>query len=294
MRRHNANFCSEHFLKLCLDQTAKTIKEFDMLAPGDRALVAVSGGKDSLAVWDILLDLGYEADGLYVGLGIGDYSDTSGQFARDYAAKRGVKLIEVSLRADYGFDVPTAAAATKRVPCSACGMSKRHIFDKAALDGGYDAIVTGHNLDDEAAVLYGNTLTWQVDYLARQRPVLPASDGFPRKVKPLIRLGEREMAAYCVLKGIDYIVDECPMAIGNKHIRYKEALNELESASPGTKRDFYLGFLRNAVDAFAASDATAKASLGSCERCGGPANSDVCAFCGSPRRPQPMNPSPSP
>ena len=45
--------------------------------PGERVLVAVSGGKDSLALWDLLLDLGYEADGLYLGLGIGGYSDAS-------------------------------------------------------------------------------------------------------------------------------------------------------------------------------------------------------------------------
>ena len=38
---------------------------------------------------------------------------------------------------------------------------------------------------------------------------------FPRKVKPLVRLTERETAAYCVLRGIDYIVEECPMAEGN-------------------------------------------------------------------------------
>ena len=65
--------------------------------------------------------------------------------------------------------------------------------------------------------------------------MLPARDGFPKKVKPLVRLGEREMAAYCVLRGIDYIVEECPMAAGNRHLRYKDALNELEAASPGAK-----------------------------------------------------------
>ena len=64
IRRHNANFCEEHFLKLCHDQVTRAIAAFDMLSPGDRVLVAVSGGKDSLALWDILLDLGYEVDGL--------------------------------------------------------------------------------------------------------------------------------------------------------------------------------------------------------------------------------------
>ena len=77
-----------------------------------------------------------------------------------------------------GFDIPGAARATKRVPCSACGLSKRHLFDKAALDGGYDVVVTGHNLDDEAAVLFGNVLRWETSYLGRQHPVLPAADGF--------------------------------------------------------------------------------------------------------------------
>jgi tRNA-5-methyluridine54 2-sulfurtransferase len=86
VRRHNANFCGEHFLRLCRDQVAKAIKEFDMISPGERVLVAVSGGKDSLAVWDILRELGYDADGLYLGLGIGDYSDESGRQARAFAA----------------------------------------------------------------------------------------------------------------------------------------------------------------------------------------------------------------
>ncbi len=279
VRRHNANFCAEHFLRLCRDQVAKAIRQFDMLAADDRVLVAVSGGKDSLAVWDLLTELGYAADGFYLGLGIDDYSQDSEGYARRYADGRGLRLHTVDLPATHGFDIPDGARAARRAPCSACGLSKRHLFDDAARRGGYDALATGHNLDDEAAVLMGNTLRWQTEYLGRQLPVLAARDGFPRKVKPLVRLSERETAAYCLLRGIDYIVEECPMAAGNKHLAYKAALNDIEVESPGAKHDFYFGFLDRASARFRAEVERDRDGLAPCERCGSPTDAGVCAFC---------------
>ncbi len=279
LRRHNSNFCAPHFTKFCRDQVAKAVHEFDMIDPQDKVLVAVSGGKDSLAVWDILLDLGYATTGLYIGLGIGEYSDVSKDYARTYAKRRGAELIEVDIVEKYGYDIPDGSKAARRAPCSACGLSKRHIFDDVALDGGFDVLVTGHNLDDEAAVLFGNVMRWQTEYLGRQRPVLEARDGFPKKVKPLIRLGEREMAAYCVVSGIDYVIDECPMAVGNKHIGYKNLLNDLERQSPGTKSDFYLSFLRRASALFTPEAEEQREALGTCATCGSPSPSEVCAFC---------------
>jgi uncharacterized protein (TIGR00269 family) len=281
VRRANANFCTDHFVNFCTEQVRRTIAEFDMLAPDDHVLVAVSGGKDSLAVWDILIRLGYRADGLYIGLGIGDYSDTSAEHARRFAAERGLHLVEVDLPTDYGYDIPTGSRAARRAPCSACGTSKRHLFDAAAVDGGYDVLVTGHNLDDEAAVLFGNVLRWQNEYLARQMPVLEARHGFPKKVKPLVRLSERDTAAFCILTGIDYLVDECPMSAGNKHLGYKDALNQIELTSPGSKSDFYFSFLRRAAVLFreAADSSPDGDGLGTCNRCGAPSGADVCAFC---------------
>jgi uncharacterized protein (TIGR00269 family) len=279
LRRHNANFCPEHFTKFCRDQVTKAIDDHDMIAPGQRLLVAVSGGKDSLALWDLLVALGYEAEGMTIGLGIGDYSEASTAAAVAYAESRGLPLRRIDLRADYGYDIPTAAAVTRRVPCSSCGMSKRHLIDAAALEGGFDVVATGHNLDDEAAVLLGNVLHWQTEYLGRQVPALPARDGFPRKVKPLVRLSERETAAYCVLRGIDYIVEECPMAAGNRHLRYKEALNAIEAGSPGTKHAFYFEFLAKAAGHFQPEAAAAQDGLTACARCGAPTTGEVCAFC---------------
>jgi tRNA-5-methyluridine54 2-sulfurtransferase len=109
--------------------------------------------------------------------------------------------------------------------------------------------------------------------------VLPAAPGFARKVKPLVRLGERESAAYCVLRGIDYQVEECPMAEGNRHLGYKEALNALEERSPGTKGAFVFGFLERAHARFADEAEDEREALRPCSICGSPTTGDVCAFC---------------
>jgi tRNA-5-methyluridine54 2-sulfurtransferase len=279
VRRHNAGFCHPCFVRHCRDQVARTVEHFDMIEKGDRVLVAVSGGKDSLALWDLLLDSGVDADGLYLGLGIGEYSGSSREYARGYAERRGVRLVEVDLPADFGYDIPTGAKAARRAPCSACGLSKRHLFNQAAVDGGYDALATGHNLDDEAAVLFGNVLRWDLPYLGRQYPVLPGGNGFVRKIKPLVRLSERETAAYCVLQGIDYIVEECPMAVGNRHLGYKEALNDVETTSPGSKAAFYFGFLERIAPLVQPAAEEEREGLHPCPGCGAPTVSEVCAFC---------------
>ena len=122
IRRHNAAFCHPCFVKHCREQVSRTIDAYAMIGPGERVLVAVSGGKDSLALWDLLLDLGVAADGLYLGLGIGapsdgsGYSEDSGRYAKAFAERRGAKLVEIDLPRDFGYDIPTGAAAAHRVP----------------------------------------------------------------------------------------------------------------------------------------------------------------------------------
>ena len=291
VRRHNAAFCGDHFVEHIRNQVARAVKDFKMFSPEDRLLVAVSGGKDSLAVWDVLLDLGYDATGFYLDLGIGGYSVRSKEAAIAFAARRDAKLIVRSLEEEHGFTVPELSKLTGRVPCSGCGLNKRYEFNRAALEEGFDILVTGHNLDDEVATLFGNVLHWNTDMLGRQAPVLEervlgsgprARTVLVRKVKPLVRLAERETAAYAVLRGIDYIVEECPMVEGNTQHRYKEAITLIEEGSPGTKQQMYFGFLKKAAARF--QDAAAESDVVACARCGAPTVSyddsePVCAFC---------------
>ncbi len=274
VRRHNAAFCPDHFIDHVQRQVARTIHDFEMFGPDDRLLLGVSGGKDSLALWDILTVLGYSVDGVYLHLGIGEYSSESLLLTEKFATDRGLALRVVDVPLEYGFSIPQAASTQGRNACSVCGLSKRYLLNEAAGDS--DVLVMGHNLDDEAATLLGNVLNWNTEYLGRQAPVLPAVPGLARKVKPLIRVAERETAAYAVLRGIEYEVEECPMVAGNTVNRLKERMNLLEGTSPGVKQKFLFGFLERGAAHFDEGD---KANLVSCRSCGSPTTGEVCAFC---------------
>ncbi len=287
MRQHHLALCKPHFLEWFVEQTGRFIRKYAMFTPQERILAAVSGGKDSLSLWDVLWRLGYQVDGVYIGLGIDGgvgYSSQSQQFAQEFADRRGLRLLLVDVRGQYGETIPDLAWRTRRghgKPCAVCGLSKRHILNRVARDGGYDVLVTGHNLDDEASVLFGNVLTWSGELLARQAPVLPAAGGLARKAKPFCRFYERETAAYALLRGIPYVYDECPHAEGSKMLYYKEQLNRLEADRPGAKLVFYLSFLQARQEGFIqAHQVEAEEELHRCPTCGQPtAAPGQCAFC---------------
>ena len=239
--------------------------------------MAVSGGKDSLALWDVLIEEGYQTSGLYLDLGIFEYSVESQAKCQAFAAARGVPLIVSAVAEAVGGPVPVIQKVTRRPPCSGCGLSKRYLMNRAALEHGFPVVATGHNLDDEAATLLGSVLQWQTDALSRQSPALPSTHPkLVRRVKPLYRLSEQETAAYAFLRRIDYIVDECPFAKGATSIAHKEILSRMEDNSPGAKHNFLFGFLEKGRPAFERADAVA---LRECERCGQVTTGTICAFC---------------
>ncbi|MGD9762998.1 MAG: tRNA(Ile)-lysidine synthetase [Candidatus Binatia bacterium] len=277
LRQHNSNFCRACFLLVFQRQVERAIEKERMFTHDEPLLVAVSGGKDSLALWDVLIGLGYRTTGLHLSLGIGSYSDVSTEKTAAFAAARDLPLITVAL-AEQGLAVPDVAGLTRRPACSACGTMKRHYFDQLAVDRGFPVVATGHNLDDEAARLLGNVLHWQLEHLARQRPVLePTHPRFVRKVKPLFRISEYETAVYAFMRGIDYVIEECPNATGATQLVYKDMLNRLEAASPGSKLSFVQDFLQRAQPGLAAPGA--RTAPATCQGCGMPSFGELCGFC---------------
>ena len=282
LRSYKTALCDSDFITFFEKRVATTIKKYRLIAEGDVPIVAVSGGKDSLSLWHLMNKLGIPCDGIYIDLGIEGYSDKSLDKIKKVAEtlKRKVYVFPIGSVFDRGID--GLAKAIRRVPCSACGMIKRYMMNRICMDKGYNVLVTGHNLDDEASALFGNILYWKKEYLWKKDIALEAKEGhLSRKVKPFFLCSEREAAAYAIMSGIDYVYEECPFSTGAKSLTYKGMLNTLEAKSPGTKLMFLKGYLRllkertkNATDL---QEETRETKY--CVNCGYPSYTEKCTFC---------------
>ena len=249
-----------------------------MAEPGQCILVAISGGKDSLALALQLHELGYVVHCLHVDLAIPDSSPEARRACERFCADLGVPLKVVALR-EHGLAIPLVKAKVRRPICSVCGKLKRYFFNKYALDNQFAVLATGHNLDDEISRLFANTLRWDSSYLSDQGPVLPAAAGFARRIKPLYRLSEFEIANFCFLKGIEHVTSACPYSPKASFPVYKALFSDLEERMPGAKIQFYENFLRRGRPVFEAWAGQRGSGLQPCPGCGFPTSEELCGVC---------------
>ena len=279
LRSHNAAFCPDCYKDFFARQVERGIEGQKLFTRNERVLVALSGGKDSLALMLELSRQGYNVTGLHIDLAIPVSSAAARGVVERFCAKHGLKLMIKEMVAE-GLPIPLVKERLNRPICSACGKIKRHFFNKVALDEGFDALATGHNLDDEVARLFSNTLRWDTSYLSDQGPRLDSEHGFSRKVKPLWRLSEFETANYAFLMGIENHYAPCPYSPGASFTTLKGLMQNLEFAMPGRKLDFYQGFLSRGRPVFARREAEVGMQLAPCTECGYPTSSgDRCGVC---------------
>ncbi len=98
-----------------------------------------------------------------------------------------------------------------------------------------------------------------------------------KKVKPLVRLTERETAAFALLNGIDYVLEECPMSRGATSLVFKEALHTIEEDMPGSALFFYTKYLDRIKDKDRSKKDSSEMKI--CQTCGMESFMDKCTFC---------------
>lgn len=276
LKAHNIALCRDDFINFFERRVRKTIEKYKLMIEKDKVLIAISGGKDSLALSLVLKRLGYDVSGIYINLGIHDYSDLSQIKCESFSKKYNVPIYVFSIKDFFEEDIKEIAKKMRRKSCSICGLIKRYVMNRVGYEKNFSVLATGHNLDDEVAQLFGNLLNFDLQRLSKEKIIMPSKEKTIKKVKPLSLITEKEIAAYAIMNGIDYVYDECPYSIGATSLTYKEALNSIEAKSAGTKLRFFKEFLSKQSLFF--EDKTEN-DIKYCHNCGYLTYRNLCSFC---------------
>lgn len=237
-RVRHRHLCGDHFIRDVEGRVRRSIREYHLIRPGERLAVALSGGKDSTALLHILLKImpdweGVTLTAITVDEGIAGYREETMRVARLMAARFGVEHRTVSFEHICGSTLDGMVAAGEDHPCSICGIHRRKALQEAAGEQGAMAIATGHNLNDEAQTVVMNCLRGDLPGFTRS-PVRDPADGGIRRIKPLFRVPEKEVALYGMLEGIFHDLPECPYAGTALRSEVRRMIDRLEYLHPGT------------------------------------------------------------
>ncbi len=193
--------------KSLLRPVGRAIGDYEMIREGDRILVGLSGGKDSLSLLHLLLHLQrhapvrFEVAALTVDPMVEGFEPAR---LKPYLAELGVP---------YFFEAqPIMALAKEHMGkpsyCSFCSRIKRGIMYRILRDEGYNVLALGQHLDDLAesflmSAFYGGQLrTMKASYVN--------DAGDVRVIRPLVYVREHQTAAFAEAASLPVIPDSCP------------------------------------------------------------------------------------
>ncbi len=290
-RRYSGEaLCSPCFQETTVEKVRHTVSKHGMLRRGERVGVAVSGGKDSLALLRILQEVNlasrsggkYELVALTVDEGVEGYRDEAVQHAGAVCRELGVEHRVVSYKGLFGFTLDQALDwkdQRELSSCSMCGVFRRRAIDEAAAQAKVDVVATAHNLDDFVQTFVMNLLHGDVERVAWLDPASYSEDFPIRRVKPLTEVYEEEVALYAYLTKIPFQSVSCPYMHEGLRSEVRDYLNQLESKHPGMKFVLMSSALEVASRMRKARQDGAGATTVPCGKCGKPSSMGTCGVC---------------
>ena len=273
------SLCSGCFSNSILRKAAKTISKYNMIRDGELVCVAVSGGKDSLALLDVLNKMSknhnFRIHAVTIDEGIPGYREEALEIVKKFCSNLGVEHSVFSYK-DL-FDLTLAESLEMREDktssCSICGTFRRRAIDHAAKTIGAKVIATGHNLDDTLQTFVINTISGDTNKIGWMDP--DTSSNTLRKIKPFCEIYESEIVFYAFTNSLPFQSEPCPHMDEGIRTEIREFLNKLETSHSGIKHSMYRSVLKIS-QTMRESNYKTKTT---CTVCGAECTGKVCSVC---------------
>ncbi|RLA86071.1 MAG: tRNA 2-thiocytidine(32) synthetase TtcA [Deltaproteobacteria bacterium] len=199
----------------------KAICEYGLLEDGDRVLVGLSGGKDSLTLLKVLAErekivpISYSLVAVTVDLGFSPLPEAElGKFAESLGVEFIVKHTDIGPRSH--------RPGNPETPCFMCSRMRRKVLFETASELGCNKIALGHTKDDILVTFFMNVL-----YSGEISTMVPKQELFGGKltiIRPLALLDEERVEAFARMHRLPIIGDLCPTKGKTKRAEVKKWL----------------------------------------------------------------------
>jgi len=200
--------------------TTDALKEFNMIQDGDRVLVCLSGGKDSLSLLHTLHQYQYYANSKGLHFTLGAATVDPGSVA--YNPRPLIPYLQ-ALGVHYLFEeqpiLETASQLECKSICSFCSRMKRGRLYSAARREGYNVLALGQHLDDLAESFLMSTFhngrlrSMKAHYYIRERDL--------RVIRPFVYVRERSLRQFAESRHLPVIPENCPACFEAPKERYR-------------------------------------------------------------------------
>lgn len=214
-----------------LRHVSRAISDYDMIRSGDRLLLGLSGGKDSLSLLHVLLALKVKAP-IPFEIGAATVDPCIDGFDPSH-----LKTYVPTLDVPYFYrrqDIVGRAQKNMRGDsfCAYCARMRRGVLYATAREHGYNVVVLAQHLDDLAESLMMSL--FHGGCLKTMKAHYRVDAGDLRVIRPLVYVRERQTRAYAATSGLPVIVDNCPACfrMPTKRMHFKTLLAEQERLHP--------------------------------------------------------------